>query len=311
MLGINLTRIKVSYHIIIIAFLFIFSACEKDGIFIPDNEPIDNTYISTLQVENYINRIFIDLIGREPLDAEMTLELANMQNGELSESARRTLIEKLQQDQTVIPGDSTYKRAYYYRFYDIVKARMIEGVENDYLAEDRNTMSNSLNGAIASGDSAEAAYLRDQIYEINAVFSIPNNYMHDSIGVQEIFYRMIDNYVYDIINMNTFNFINATFYDLFYRFPTQQEYGISFEMIENNVSGNIVGLGGASRGDYMEIMTSSSQFYEGLIIWAYQSLVVREPAAAELQYHMSYFPNTKDFQELQVQIMMTNEYANF
>ena len=119
--------------------LLAHSACEKEEIFIPDNDPLDDTYISTLQVENYINRIFIDLIGREPLDTEMALELTTLQNAELSEEARRSLIEKLQSDVTIIPGDSTYQRAYYYRLFEVVKARMIEGVENDYLLEDRNS----------------------------------------------------------------------------------------------------------------------------------------------------------------------------
>lgn len=292
------------------AFLSLQS-CEKEEIFIPDNEPIGGTYVSTLQVENYINRIFIDLIGREPLNTELASELALLKDADLSVDARRTLIEKLMQDETFIPGDSTYKRAYYYRFYEMVKARMIEGVVNDYIVEDRGTMINAMNTAIAAGDSIEAAYWREQVYEIDALIAIPQNYMNDSIGIQEVFFRMIDNFVYDIINMNTFNFINATFYDLYYRFPTQHEYEVAFEMIENNVSGVVVGLSGSNRGDYQQIMTSSSQFYEGLVIWAYQSLLVREPSAAEIQYHMSYFVSTKDFQELQTQIMITNEYANF
>ena len=286
-------------------------SCEKEEIFIPENEPLDNTYISTLQVENYINRIFIDLIGREPLDEEMNLELKNLQDNDLSEAARRTLIEKLQQDETVIPGDSTYKRAYYYRFYEVAKVRMIEGVENDYLQEEVNNFQNSLQAAIANGDSASAAYNRDQINEVQAVFDIPNNYMLDSIGVEEVFYRLIDNFVYDIINMNTFNFVNATYYDLFFRFPTQQEYTTSFNMIEYNNSGSILGMTGANRGEYMTIVTSSNQFYEGLIVWAYKSLLVRDPSAAEIQKHMQNLPVDGDFQELQVQIMITNEYANF
>ncbi len=299
------------FNILGLSLLFFVLSCEKEEIFIPENEPLDNTYISTLQVENYINRIFIDLIGREPLDEEMNLELKNLQDNDLSEAARRTLIEKLQQDETVIPGDSTYKRAYYYRFYEVAKVRMIEGVENDYLQEEVNNFQNSLQAAIANGDSASAAYNRDQINEVQAVFDIPNNYMLDSIGVEEVFYRLIDNFVYDIINMNTFNFVNATYYDLFFRFPTQQEYTTSFNMIEYNNSGSILGMTGANRGEYMTIVTSSNQFYEGLIVWAYKSLLVRDPSAAEIQKHMQNLPVDGDFQELQVQIMITNEYANF
>lgn len=264
-----------------------------------------------MQVENYVNRIFIDLIGREPLDAEMSLEVQNLQNNNLSDAARRSLIEKLQQDETVIPGDSTYKRAYYYRFYEVAKVRMIEGVEDDYLQEQLTNFENTLQAAIASGDSANAAYFRDQKNEVYAVFNIPQHYMHAVIGVEEVFYRLIDNFVYDIINMNTFNFVNATFYDLFFRFPTQQEYTTAFNMIESNTAGSLVGMTGTNRGEYMGIVTSSNQFYEGIISWTYKSLLVREPTAAEIQQHLQTFVVNKDFQELQVKIMITNEYANF
>lgn len=287
------------------------SSCKKDEIYIPDNEPIGGKYISTLQVENYVNRIFIDLIGREPLDSEMQAEVETLQNDSLSEASRRALIEKLQSDQSYIPGDSSYQRAYYYRLYDVLKARMIEGVENDYMTEQRNVWQNSLNSAIASGDSAQAAIHRDNINEINAVLSIPQDFLNDSIGIQEAHKRMIDNFVYDIINMNTFNYINATFDDLYFRFPTQQEYDIAFDMIEYNVSGNILGLSGNNRGDYQDIVVSSPQFFEGLIVWAYKSLLVRTPNAQEIQKHMQYLYTNKDFQELQVQIMITDEYANF
>ena len=101
-------------------------------------------------MENYINRVFIDLIGREPLDTEMALELTTLQNAELSEEARRSLIEKLQSDITLIPGDSSYQRAYYYRLFEVVKARMIEGVENDYLLEDRNNFVKETVGMLKS-----------------------------------------------------------------------------------------------------------------------------------------------------------------
>lgn len=287
------------------------NSCEKDEIFIPDNDPIKNDYVSTLQVENYVNRIFIDLIGREPLDTEMSLEVKNLQDDDLSTEARTTLIEKLQQDETIIPGDSTYKRAYYYRFYEVAKARMIEGVENAYLQEELNNFNNALQGALALGDSADAAFYRDQIAEVNAVFNIPQDYMINSIEINEVFYRLIDNFVYDVINMQTFNFVNATFYDLFFRFPSQQEYTTAFNMIEYNNSGTILGLTGTNRGEYMDIVTTSNQFYEGLIIWAYKSLLIREPSAAEIQFHIQDFIVDKDFQKLQVQIMITNEYANF
>lgn len=300
-----------NFYWILFCLILSISSCKKDEIFIDDNTPIDGKYISTIQIQNYVNRIFLDLIGREPLLEEMEMNVQYLKDNTLSLDSRRFIIDNLQTDETVLAQDSSYKIAYYYRLYELAKSRMIEGVENDFLAEERGVLTNALNAAVSSGDSAQAAFLRDQIKEINDVFAIPRDYRNDSITINTVFYRMLDNFVYDIINMNTFNFVNASYDDLFFRFPTQQEYNIAFNMIENNESGVVLGMSGNNRDDFMNIVTQSSQFYEGLIVWTYKSLLQRNPNAAEIQKHMLYLPNTKNFQELQIQIMITDEYANF
>ena len=49
--------------------LSIFPGCQEDEIvIIPDNQPPQGQYVSTVQIENYIQRCFIDLLGREALD---------------------------------------------------------------------------------------------------------------------------------------------------------------------------------------------------------------------------------------------------
>ena len=47
------------------------SSCKKDPDIISNNDAPYYGEISTLLLENYVNRIYIDLIGREPLDNEM------------------------------------------------------------------------------------------------------------------------------------------------------------------------------------------------------------------------------------------------
>ena len=54
----------------------------------------------------------------------------------------------------------------------------------------------------------------------------------ESIEIDEVTQRMLYNAVYDEINMNSFNFINATFDDLFFRFPTQAEFDDAYEVVE-------------------------------------------------------------------------------
>lgn len=188
---------------------------------------------------------------------------------------------------------------------------MIEGIEDAFLTEDQGVRINQLNMSIMAGDSARAASLRKTINDVYAVLDIPRDYRLGIISIDSIHIRLMDNFVYDIINMGSFNFVNGSFDNLYFRFPTIEEYDAAFDMVENNISGEMLGLAGTNKGDCLSILTSSREFYEGLIIWAYKSLVVRDPLAEEVARHMTYLQESKNFQELQIQIMITDEYANF
>jgi len=285
--------------------------CKKEVIVIPDNTPYNDKYVSTIQIESYVNKLFIDLIGREPLNTEMTTEVTYLKENKLSENSRIFLINKLQSNTDYLEGDSSYQHAYYHRFYDVLKLKMLEGIENDELKSERGIITNSYNGAVASGDSAKAAKNLKDLKEITDILNIKKDYQNGSVTINEIFVRLIDNYVYDVINMNTFNFVNATFDDFFYRLPNPSEYDVAFEMIENNQSGYLLNQTGTNKGEYMALLVNSREFHEGLITWAYKSLLVREPKPFEIVLHLEKLIETKDFQELQLQIMKTDEYANF
>lgn len=297
--------------IITIVVLSTLLFCKKKNTLIPDNTPFQDKYISTIQVESYVNKLFIDLIGREPLNSEMEKEVNLLKSSELNEEARITLITKLQSNTDFLEGDSSYQQAYYHRFYDVLKLKMLEGIENDELKAERGIITNAYNGAVASGDSANAAKYLKNVQEISDILNIEKDYRAGTVTINEIFIRLMDNYVYDIINMNTFNFVNATFDDLFFRLPTSSEYDIAYEMVENNQSGFLLGQTGTNKGEYLTLLVNSKEFYEGLVNWAYKSLLVREPSAAELISHLNEIQTTQDFQQLQLDIMKTDEFANF
>jgi hypothetical protein len=303
-------RFRLLLSLLVIAAVFV--GCEKEPRLIPNNNAPNGDYVPTVLIENYVNRMYIDLLGREALDAEMQRDVQLLRDDSLGIDSRTQIIYRLQHDTIYVPGDSSYKHAYYQRLYELGKQRVIEGIEDDYMTEERGMIySNRLNPAVMSGDSAKAAEARQDIEEINLVLSIATDYRKDSIGIELMFRRLINNFVYDIINMNTFNFVNATFDNLFYRYPTMQEYNIAYEMIENNQGGSILGMTGQDRSDYLDIVTNCRSFYEGVIIWTYQSLVGRNPTPTELAVQMDIFYIDHDFQALQLRIMVTDEYANF
>ncbi|MDZ4845502.1 MAG: hypothetical protein SH857_08135 [Chitinophagales bacterium] len=312
----SVSFLKSYCWLLILSQLFL-SACQKDPAFVPDNEPPHPDNVPTVLIENYVNRMFIDLIGREPLDAEMDSTVEFLKANDLKVEAREIIIERLQSDTSLVEGDTSFKYAYYQRFYDISKSRIIEGESDAEIYEaidllERTFLVDSLNGdTIPAGNFITSAEAELEIEKLENVLFIKRQYRGDSIEVDEIYRRLCNNSVYDEINMNTFNFIRATFDNLYYRFPTDAEFASAWEMCEKNQSANLLGVNGQTKGDFLHIVTTSREFYEGMIIWAYLNLLARFPTSAETSALMNDFYTDHDFQNVQKKIMVTNEYANF
>ena len=122
---------------------------------------------------------------------------------------------------------------------------------------------------------------------------------------------MIDNGVYDYINMNTFNFVNASFDNYFWRYPTQEEFWAGFWMVENNEPQIIFQQSGSNKTDYIHILISTNEFLEGNIIWAYKLAVARDPSTQEVSNLIWSFAQDMDLKSVQRKIMITDEYAGF
>ena len=123
--------------ILFISFYIIYYLhVRKDSDIITNNNAPYYGEIPTILLENYVNRIYIDLIGREPLDNEMLSDVQFLRDADVTLESRDSLIYKLQFDTTYIEGDSSYKFAYFHRMYDMVKVRLLEGASNAYIGQD-------------------------------------------------------------------------------------------------------------------------------------------------------------------------------
>lgn len=308
------TMTKLKYHLLFSVFLFtlFISACKKDKeIVVPDNNAPYYDGIPKVVLQNYINRLFIDLIGREALDTEMETEENYLRANNLSISARAFLIHKLQTDTTYIVGDSSYKQAYYNRFYELCKARVIEAASNDVIYEQIGPLEYQATLDSISGDSLLMALSKQKVYNLKQIIACEKDYLRDSIEIKDVFARMLNNAVYDQINMNTFNFLNASFNDLFFRFPTSNEFNAGFNMVEYNTADVLFGKSASHKGEYLQILVNSEEFYEGIIRWMYNNLIARDPSTQEVYNLMQTFLNDHDVQKVQLHIMQSDEYANF
>ncbi len=291
--------------------LLALGSCKKDPDLIPDNDAPYYSEVSDLLIENYVNRVYIDQIGREPFDAEMISEVQALKTAELSFESREAMILNLQSNSDFIPGDISYKHAYYNRLYEQGKARFMEAASNAEIQEVMGPIAGGINSDSLNGNW-EGVYVRYQeLDKLQAVLDSEEKYMNSEVEIKDVCAAMINNAVYDEINMNTFNFVNATFDNLFFRYPTDQEFFAGFNMIEFNQPGALLGSAGQNKDAYIQILVNSREFYEGLIVWSYQVLLAREPSTAETNELMIDLYTDHDLQKVQRAIMITDEYAHF
>ena len=299
---------RIIYISLLLAFLF---SCKKDDDVIPNNNAPYYSEVPTILLENYVNRIYIDLIGREPLDIEMEQDVQYLRDADVSQESRNDLLYKLQNDTNYVEGDSSYKFVYYHRIYGMLKARLLEGVSNSYIGSELNNWYSNYENALAAGDILSANKKLLQYNILNDVLLSELQYYHGEIEINEMHRRMIYNSVYDNIHMNTFNYVNAAFDNLLFRFPTQYEFSQTYTMLQDNTSQIVLGSSGNNKEDFSYIITNTREFYEGIVIWSYQTLLARMPTVQELDYLMQFFYIDHDFQWVQRQIMKDDEYAQF
>lgn len=286
------------------------TACKKETELIPGNQAPDYSGVPTVITQNYVNRLFIDLIGREPLDVEMNAEVAALEAATLSTASREALVNKLMTNTAYVEGDSSYKRAYYQRQYELYKARCLEGCSDDIIdgaiaTAEQNALADSL-----AGNTQGLGEANSELQRLRNLKNSRVNYMNGLIGIDDVMGYMVFNSIYDQINMNTFNFINATFDNLLLRYPTNAEFNTGFSMVENNAPGILFTQSGQNKGDYVQILTGTTEFEEGMVHWSYNTFMGREASTYEVYTAMFSFHTDLDLQRMQRTILVSDEYAN-
>lgn len=289
----------------------LFSSCDKEIIYIEDNQPVSSFNISKIKIENYVQRLFIDLVGREPLEEEMEAHVLNLQQDSLKRSARTAIIELLMNDETEREGEGSYRAAYTLNLYNLAKIRCLEGVSDGYIRSQIG-----IANFAATKDSLEGnweSYYRrlESIRKYEAVINSREELFDRKIGFHQVFGAVINNAIYDQINMNTFNFVRAAFDELLWRLPAEEEFEIAFEMIENEEPGILFEGVGSNKNDFVELLIHSQSMFEGLVIWAFQIYLNRSPTPTELATFLPQLIEEKNIDNIIMDIMLTDEYANF
>lgn len=290
--------------------LLLATACKKEEVVMrPDNQAPDYDAVPTVVVQNYVNRLFIDLLGREPVDAEMNAEVSALESANLSTDARTALVNKLMTSTAFVEGDSSYQHAYAQRTYEAFKARFLEGVSDEVID---GFIDNAAQAALEDSLSGNASGASENNSALQRLLRLKNariHYREGSITAIEMAKRMMFNDVYDEINMNSFNFINASFDNLLFRFPTDAEFDASYAMVDASSAAILFGQSAQNKGGYLDILVNSAEGHEGLVRMFFRSYLGREPSTYEAYQLTTAFAADNDMRRMQRTILIGDEYA--
>lgn len=284
---------------IILLFILSFSSCKKDSIIVDGNEaPPDNT-VENVTKENYVNKLFISLLGRKATDQEFQDAYALVNAHNFAKNDRAALVTLLQSKSEF--ADNEFK---------IVQSNYLNGSDTN----DARTWISIFkqNQSIATDSQVIKAYQKE-IDRLLPLFSVADDLRSGALNFIDLQKLTVNNFIYDQVNMGTENFVVSVFQNYVMRYPTNPELTNSKQMIEYDpqaTTSPVLFLQlGSSKDDFISIFFSYDEFFEGMVRTQYMRFLFREPSSVEMAEQTTALKNSKDFKALQSFILSSEEYA--
>jgi hypothetical protein len=291
----------MAYRILSILLVFVlsFSSCKKDPIIVSGNEAPPDATIENVTKENYVNKLYISLLGRKATTQEFSDAYTLVNQHNFSKNDRTALVSLLQS-----------KSEFAYNEFKVVQSNYLDG--ND-TTDARTWLLLFQQNKDFSTDSAEIKAYQKEIDKLTA-FSMGGVHLRDGtidyIDLQKI---VVNNFIYDQINMGTENFVVSVFQNYLNRYPTSSELSNAKQMIDYDPAATtspVLFLKlGSSKDDFISIFFDYDEFFEGQVRAQFQRFLFREPTSVEMATQTSLYKNSHDFKALQSYILSSNEYA--
>ena len=296
----------IKKYFLLLSFIVICYACKKtthetvhENHVVSGNQIPNYAGVSTIQVNAYVNRVYVDLLGREADSTELVKANNIIKSGNYNDAARDSVIN------TVIKNAQFYPQ-----FFIKTSAVILNSTSKQDIIDEINLDTYVKQLSLQNSDTVTANALTVELNALTNLQQTDSLYRIKQIDINEFYRRFIYNYFYDQINMGTENFVKACFENLFHRNATANELTTSKTMVDGLSGSSVLFLQtGNCKGDFAYIVTHCTEFYQGLIITAYQNYLLRKPTDNEINAQVNGLTQTKDYLALIKSIMKTKEYA--
>lgn len=289
--------------------LLVFSQCTKREIinitehinYIDDSNSVPYfNGVTTIQMENYVNKLYIDFLGREPSNTERNDAVNTFKNNGIDSATRANMVAQIQS----LPE-------YYDQFSKTNLNALLGGFDSLRIVDEIAFLQFLSDSYTQAGQEQLAQFYDYEIVKLTNANNAAYNLEQGNISLNQYYGYLIYNYIYDQINMGSLNFVLAGFEGLLKRLPTDAEETAAVSMVDG-ISAHLFLQDGNSKGDFVNIVTHTDGFYEGRIIDIYLRLLARNPSSTEMSLTTINFKNAVlDFQDIERIVAVSQEYAGF
>jgi hypothetical protein len=274
--------------------VLLFSSCKKyEEETVPGNQAPPDQTIDPVVIENYVHKVYISTLGREPDSVELNSGMNLLLSQNLSISSRNQFLNNVFSNQEF--NDKFCERA---------RIDLLQGLDTAEITQ------RIIIYQLLLTDTSYMLFWDDIQAEINRLGEmkeVPDSLAAGVINFKEVQRRYIDNSFYDELNMGSFNFVVSLFQHFLNRYPTQNEVDAGVNMV-NGLSSVFFLTAGQSKHDFENIFFGSTDFYEGEVRGLYQQYLFRTPTSVEMTDGTLLYMQNDDYIELQKSILSKNEF---
>ena len=297
--------IKIRLFFTLLVFMLIFSSCKKKTLethqdyIVSGNTAPPYSGITTVQIENYITRMYIDALGETPNSSQLAVHVNYLKQNNLDTNSREEIVDLLISD-----------ARFYQKLFQTISVKMLEGVTDVDINNQIAELDYIVQFLYSTQDTLSAQYVEYQAQSIRDLRDVDSLFSIGQVSVNQLYETVCNNYFYDEINMGSENFVISCFENLFNRAPSTAEKQNGISMVDGEPKILLL-KDGDSRLDFLNIVTTVDEFYQGLITEAYQRFLSRIPNSIEVDYHLNLLKQDNSLENMHKRILITNEYAGF
>ena len=286
---------KGLFNFFSISLLLLCCSCEKDNIvYIEGNKAPPDETIENITKENYVNKLYISVLGRQATAVEFSSGLAILNKNNLSTSNRIELVD------IVLATDD-----YFHNEYRIIRSELLNGLDTIEVSKSIKTYQQSL---LSTNDQNQIDKINEGLGKLFLMKNIISDLIAGTINFNNVQNRCVFNLFYDQINMGTENFVVSMYQNFFYRYPTISELLKSSDMVGGMQTIMFFKVG-QSKQDFINLFLESNEYYEGQIRLAYLRFIFREPTNTEATSMVGLYKIDLDYKAMQKRILISDEYV--